>query len=69
MGDMRNVYNTWVGKREGKRSLGRSRHRWEDHIRVNVREVWWERVDWILLAQDRDQRWVLVSTIMNLRVQ
>jgi hypothetical protein len=45
------------GKPEGKRPLGRSRHRWEDNIRLDLREVGWEGVDWIHLAQDRDHWW------------
>jgi hypothetical protein len=43
-------------KPEGKRPLGRNRHRWEDNIRLDHREIEWEYVDWVHLAQDRD-RW------------
>jgi hypothetical protein len=57
-----------VGKSEGKRPLGRTRCRWEDNIRMDVREIEWEVVEGIHLAQDRDQWWVLVNTVMNLRV-
>jgi hypothetical protein len=53
-----------VGKPEGKRLLGRPRRRWED-IRMDLREVGWEGVDWILLAQHRDQWRTLVNTVMN----
>jgi hypothetical protein len=56
-----------VGKQQGKRPLGRSRRRWED-IRMDLREIWWCGMDWIDLAQDRDQWRVLVNTVMNLRV-
>jgi hypothetical protein len=56
-----------VGKLEGKRPLGRPRHRWED-IRMEFREVVWVGVDWIDLAQDRNQWRALVNTVMNLRV-
>jgi hypothetical protein len=56
-----------VGKLEGKRPLGRLRRRWED-IGVDLREIGWGGMDWIDLAQDRDQWMALVSTIMNLRV-
>jgi fatty-acid desaturase len=55
MGEMRNAYNILVGKLERKRPLGRSRHRWEDDIRMDVREIWWEGVDWMLLTQNRGQ--------------
>jgi hypothetical protein len=44
-----------VGKPEGKRPLGRPRHKWEEDIRRDLRETVWENVDWIHLAQDRDQ--------------
>jgi hypothetical protein len=43
-----------VGKPERKRPLGRPRRRWEDNIRMDLREVGWERVDWMHLAQDRN---------------
>jgi len=54
MGDMRNAYGILVGKPEGKRPLGRPMRRWEDNIRMNVREIGCEAVDWIHLAQDWD---------------
>jgi hypothetical protein len=50
-----NKYKILVRKPEGKRSLGTSRHRWEDNIRMDHREIGWKVVDWIHLAQDRDQ--------------
>jgi hypothetical protein len=53
---------------EGKRSLGRPRCRWDDNIRMNFKEVGEDIVDWIHLAQDRCHWWVLVNTIMKLRV-
>jgi hypothetical protein len=49
-----------------KRPLGRRRRRWEDNIRVDVREVGWEGVDWMRLAIDGDQWLALVDTVMNL---
>jgi len=55
-----------VGKPEGKRLLGGSRYRWEDNIRIDLGEIGWESVDWIHLAQDREQWRALVNTIMNL---
>jgi hypothetical protein len=51
---MRNAYNILVGKPEGKRPGGRRRSRWEDNIRMDLREIGWEVVDWMRLAQDRD---------------
>jgi hypothetical protein len=68
MGEVRKVCKTLVGKPEGKRSLGRPKHRWEDEIRMDVRAIGRWGVEWIQLAQDRDQRWALVNTVMNLRV-
>jgi hypothetical protein len=57
-----------VGKSEGKRSLGRPRRRWEDNIKLGLRETGWGGMDWIDLARDRDQWRALVNTVMNLRV-
>jgi hypothetical protein len=67
-GGKRNAYRILVGKPEGKRPLGRPRRRWEDNIRMDVREIGWGGMDWIDLAQDRDQWRALVNTIMNLRL-
>jgi hypothetical protein len=64
----RNVYRVLMGKPEGKRPLGRPRHRWEDGVRMNLREIGWESADWIQLAQDRDQWQAVVNTVMNLLV-
>jgi hypothetical protein len=55
MGEERKVYRVLVGKPEGKRPLGRPRHRWENGIRMDLRETGWCGVDWIRMAQDRDQ--------------
>jgi hypothetical protein len=68
MGEMRNAYRMLVGKPEGKRPLGRSRCKWEDNIRMDLREIGWVGTDWIDLDQDRDQWRALVNTPMNLRV-
>jgi hypothetical protein len=68
MGDKRNAYRILVGKPEGKRPQGRSRRRWEDNIRIDLREIGWGGMDWIDLAWDRDQWRALVNTVMNLRV-
>jgi hypothetical protein len=54
MGNMRNAYKIFVGKSDGKRPLGRPRHRWKDNIRMDFRSIGWED-DWIHLAQDRGQ--------------
>jgi len=55
MGEMRNTYKIFVGKPEGMLSLRRPGNRWEDNIIMDLREIGWETVDWIHLAQDRDQ--------------
>jgi hypothetical protein len=57
-----------VGKPEGKRPLGRPRRRWVDTIEMDLREIGWDGMDWIHLAQDRDQWRALVNTVMTLRV-
>jgi hypothetical protein len=67
MGDMRNAYNTLVGKSEVERLFRRPRHRWEDNIRMGIREIGWEVVDLMLLAQDKDQWRTHVNTVMDLR--
>jgi hypothetical protein len=56
------------GKPEGKRSFGRPRRRWVDNIKINLREIGWDAMDWIDVTQDRDQWRALVNTVMNLRV-
>ena len=68
MGERRGVYRILVGKPEGKRPLGRPRHRWEDNIEMDLQEVDCGGVDWIELAQDRDRWRALVNAVMNLRV-
>jgi hypothetical protein len=68
MGDVRGAYNILVGRPEGRRPLGRPRRRWEDNIKMDLREIGFGDVDWIDLAQDRDWWWALVNTVMNLRV-
>ena len=55
MGGERGVYGVLVGKPEGKRLLGRPRHRWVDNIRTDLQEVGCGYMDWIGLAQDRDR--------------
>jgi hypothetical protein len=68
MGAKRNAYRFLVGKLEGERPLRRPRRRWEDNIRIDLRETGWGGIDWIDLAQDRDQWRALVNTVMNLWV-
>jgi hypothetical protein len=55
MGEKSNAYRILVVKPEGKRPLGRPGHRWEDNIKMDLREIGWGGVDWIDLAQDTDQ--------------
>jgi len=69
MGERRGVYSVLVGKPEGKRPLGRSRIRWEDTIKMVIHEVGCGSMDWIEVVQDRDRWPVLVSEVMNLRVE
>jgi hypothetical protein len=64
----RNVYKVLMGKPEGKRPRGRPRRRWEDGIRIDLREIGCGSVDWIQLAQDRDRWRALVNTVMHLLV-
>ena len=57
-----------MGKPEGKRPLGRPRHRWEDNIKMDLQEVGCRGVDWIDLAQDRDRWQSTVIEVLNLWV-
>jgi hypothetical protein len=57
-----------VAKAEGKRPLGRPRRRWVDNIELDLREIGWDGMDWIYVAEDRDQWRALVNTVMNLRI-
>ena len=68
MEQSRNAYRVLVGKPEGKRPLGRPRRRWEDNIKMDLREVGCDMGDWIALAEDRDQWQAYVRSVMNLRV-
>jgi hypothetical protein len=63
-GEKRNVSRILVGKPEGKRPLGRPRRRWVDNIKMGLREIGWDGMDCIDLAQDRDQWRALVNTVM-----
>jgi hypothetical protein len=69
MGKGRGVYSILVGRPEGKRPLERLRHRWEDNIKMDLREVGIDGENWIQLAQDRVQWQACVNMVMNLWVQ
>jgi hypothetical protein len=68
MGEGRGVYRVLVGRPERKTPLGRPRRRWEDNIKMGLREIGIDGVNWIRLTQDRVQWRTFVSTVMNLRV-
>jgi hypothetical protein len=68
MGEERKVYKVLVEKPEGKSPLGRPRRRWEDGIRMDLREIGLGCVDWIRLSHDRDRWRAVVSAVTNLRV-
>jgi hypothetical protein len=68
MGEGRGVYRVLVGMPEGKKPLGRPRRRWEDNIKMDLREIGIDGANWIQLAQDSVQLRAFVSRVMNLRV-
>jgi hypothetical protein len=68
LGEKINAYRILMGKPEEKSTLRRPRHRWEDNIKMDLREIGWDGVDWIDLAEDRDQWRALMNMVMNLRV-
>jgi hypothetical protein len=68
MGEVRGAYNILVGRPEGRRPLGRPRRRWEDNIKMDLREIGFGDVNWIHLAQDRDRWRALVDMVISLRV-
>jgi len=68
MGEEREVCRVLLEKPEGRRPLGRPRHRWVDNIMMDLQEVGCGYMDWIGLAQDRDRWRRLASAVMNLRV-
>jgi hypothetical protein len=67
-GEGSGVYRVLVGRPKGKRPLGRPRCSWEDNIKMDLREIGIDGVNWIQLAQDRVQWWASVNMVMNLRV-
>jgi hypothetical protein len=68
IGVKRNAYRLFVGNPEGKRPLGRPRRRRVDNGRMDLREVGWDDVDWIALAQHRNRCRALVNSVFNIRV-
>ena len=68
MGERRTAYRILVWKPEAKRPLGRTRHRWEDNIKLDLQAVGWGVMDWIDLARDRDRWRAFVNAVMNIRV-
>jgi ribosome biogenesis protein Nip4 len=67
MEEVRGAYNILVGRPEGRRPPRRPRQRWEDNIKMDLRETGFGDVDWIHLAQDRDRWQTPVNAVMNLR--
>jgi hypothetical protein len=67
-GDKSNAYRILVEKPEVKRPLGKPRRRWENNIKLDLREIGWDGMDWIDLTQDRDRWRAIVNTVMNLVV-
>ena len=68
MGERRATYRILVGKLEGKRPLGKSRRRFDDNIKTDLREGGWRGMDWTDVAHNRERWPVLVNAVMNLRV-
>jgi hypothetical protein len=67
-GEKMNAYTILAGNPHGKRPLGKLRLKCVDNIKMNLSETGWDGMDWIYLAQDRDQWRALMNTVMNLRV-
>jgi hypothetical protein len=68
MGEGKGVYGVLVGRPERKRPMGRARRRWEDNIKMDLREVGCGSMDWFELVQNRDRWRALVNAVMNLQV-
>jgi hypothetical protein len=66
-GERIGAYRILVGRPEGRRQVGRPRHRWEDNIKMDLKKVGWD-MDWIMPTQDRDIWRAFVNAVMNLRV-
>jgi hypothetical protein len=67
-GERRGVYRVLVGRPKGKRPLGRTRHRWEDKTKMDLREIWIDGANWSRLAQDRVWWWAFVNMVMHVHV-
>jgi hypothetical protein len=67
MGERRGIYRVLFGRPEGKRPLGRPRCRWEDNIKIDLREVGMDGANWTQVARDRVQWRAFLNTVMNLR--
>jgi hypothetical protein len=67
-GEKKNAYMILVGKPEGQRPIGRPRYRWVDNIKMDFGEIEWGGMNWIDLAQNRDQWKILVNTVLSLRI-
>jgi hypothetical protein len=68
MGEKRNAYRILVGNPEGKTPLRRSRRRWVNNIKMDLKEIGWDGMDWLDLAQDRNQWRAILNTVINLLV-
>ena len=68
MGERRRIFRVLMGKPEGKRPLGRPKHRWKDNIKMDLKEVGCGGMDWIELVQDGDRWRALLNPVMNPRV-
>jgi hypothetical protein len=68
MGDGRSIYKILVGRPEGKRSMARLRRRWDDNIKLDLKDIGIDGANWIQVAQDRFKWRVFVNTVMNLLV-
>jgi hypothetical protein len=68
MEEGRGVYRVLIGRSNSNRPLGRPKHRWEDNIKLDLREIGIDGTNWIQLAQDRVQWWAFVNMVMNLQV-
>jgi hypothetical protein len=67
-GEKKNAFRILVGKPDGNKPLGRPRRRWVDNVKMDLKQIRWDGVDWIDMAQDRDQLRALVNMVLNLRV-
>jgi hypothetical protein len=64
--EMKHAYGVLVGETQGKRPVGRSRHRWDGNIKLSLKEIRWDCMDCYVLAWDRDKQRALVNTVLNI---